>query len=202
MAGDAVERVGQVGRIDRAGFERHVGQEGEGVLGFVPRLERDARQIRAGRIAEVEGADRHPGITVEGGGHRVADRIAGVGRRVRDFVAVERDRHAGLVGRGIENDPSAGHLAVGHVHHLDRERPQVGVAIADLHEIGAQQGDAVVDGIDPVPDRARRFTPMGDDFRHRPLRIAEMLGPGEHVIPRVALAGRLLLVDAEVANAG
>ena len=43
---------------------------------------------------------------------------------------------------------------------------------------------------------------MGDDFGHRPLRVAEVLRPGEDVVAHVSLPGRFFLVDPEVADAG
>ena len=43
---------------------------------------------------------------------------------------------------------------------------------------------------------------MGDDFRHGPLRVAEMLGPGQDVVTEVSLRRRFFLVDAEIADAG
>ena len=149
----------------------------------------------------MKAAHRHRRIPVEGGSHRIADWVAGVGRWIRYFVAIEGDRHADLVGRGIDDDPSRRLLAVGHIHDLDAHRSEVGVAVAQLHQIRAQQWEAVVDGVDPVGHGPRGLTPMGDDLRHRSLRIAEMLRPAEDVVPGVSLAACLLFVDAEVANA-
>ena len=57
-------------------------------------------------------------------------------------------------------------------------------------------------GIDPVRYGCGRVGTMGDDFRHGPLRVAEMLGPSQDIITDVSLCRRFFLVDAEIANAG
>ena len=145
--------------------------------------------------------DRHPGIAVEGGGDGIADRVTGVGCGIRDLVAVERGRHVDLVVGRIENDPPGGRLPVRHVHHLDRHRPQIGVPVTELHQVGTKQGEAVIHGIDPVADCGRGIGAVGDDLRHRPLRVAEMLRPCQHVVPDVALAARFLFMNAEIADA-
>src|SRR5260370_32567390 len=98
----------------------------------------------------MEDPDGDGRIPVEGGGHRVADWIAGVRRRVRDLVAVEGGRHADLVGRGIENDAPARFLSVGQVHHLDGHGSEVRVAIAQLDQVRAQQRKAVKNRVDTV----------------------------------------------------
>ena len=59
----------------------------------------------------------------------------------------------------------------------------------------------MVDGVDPIGHRARRLGPVGDDLGHGALRIAKVLRPAQDVVPGISLAGRLLLVDPEVANA-
>ena len=84
---------------------------------------------------------------------------------------------------------------------LHRHRPQVGVPVPQLEQIGAQQWDPVVHRIDPVGDRGRRIEAVGDDLGHRALRVAEVLGPGQHVVAHVALPGGFLFVNPEVANA-
>src|SRR2546421_55977 len=138
VPGDPVEGVGQVDAVGGARLQRRIGEKGEGIFRLGARLQGDARQVLARRIAEVEACDRDPGIAVKGGGYGVADRIAGVRRRVGDFVAVEGDRDVHLVGGRIEDHAPAGLLAIRHIHHLDGHRPHVGVTVAQLDEIGPQ----------------------------------------------------------------